>query len=291
MSAVGALLARIVDYAGLFPPASLDMERAVANYQSYLIAEHSWMLGNFVVPANRLGEFAEVFSRVCCNEQEQPWTLSVVCGSTTTGDDLKEIEEFQQGAAFISTVEARAAEVRSARSLLRRMPAGPARYVEFPSERAKRLLPVLASCKARAKLRTGGTSPEAIPKPEAVARFLQSCADSHIPFKATAGMHHAVRGSHHLTYDLSSPIAQTHGFLNFFLGAGLAWLGTGETAVVKTLKEEDPGAFRLEEDSISWHDQSLTAAQVAHFRADLAISFGSCSFAEPIEDLKAMEWL
>ncbi len=291
MSAVEALLARMIDYAGLFPPAALDMERAVGNYQSYLLAEHSWMLGNFIVPASRLGEFGEVFSRVCCDEQQQPWTLSVVCSSAATGDDFKAIEEFQQGAAFVSTVEVKAADIRSARAVLRVMPERPARYVEFPPERARRLLPVLASHKARAKLRTGGVTPEAIPRPEAVARFLRFCAENRVPFKATAGMHHAVRGSHSLTYDVSSPVACTHGFLNFFLAAGQAWLGAHETAVVKTLREEDPAEFHLEEDTINWHNQSLTDIQIARFRADLAISFGSCSFTEPIDDLKAMEWV
>ena len=61
MSAIKALMTGLIDYAGLFPPASLDMETAVRNYRSYLHGEHAWMLGHFVLPANRLREFSDAF--------------------------------------------------------------------------------------------------------------------------------------------------------------------------------------------------------------------------------------
>ncbi len=56
---VRALLSEIVDYAGLFPPSQLSMSEAVSNYATYKNSNHSWMLGRFVVPVNRLDEFAE----------------------------------------------------------------------------------------------------------------------------------------------------------------------------------------------------------------------------------------
>jgi hypothetical protein len=57
--AAGALLRDLIDYAGLFPPASLDMAAAVANYDSYSRSEWNWILGRFIVPVARLGEFEE----------------------------------------------------------------------------------------------------------------------------------------------------------------------------------------------------------------------------------------
>lgn len=291
MSAVGALLTRIVDYAGLFPPASLDMDHAVRNFRTYLGGDHAWMLANFVLPAARLAEFADTFATTCCDEQEQPWTLSVVTSAESAPEDLQAIDDFQQGAAFLSAVEIKVPTVPTARSILKILPRGRAHYVEIAPDRASKFLPLLASAGARAKLRTGGITPEAIPEPEAIAGFLLKCAKARVPFKATAGLHHAVRGLQALTYQLSSPTATTYGFLNVFLAAVLAYHGSNENALLKTLTEQDPKAFRLDEDAIAWHDHHMTADQIERARADFAIGFGSCSVTEPIDDLKGMGWL
>jgi hypothetical protein len=293
MSVVQALLTRIIDYAGLFPPASLEMEPAVRNYQRYLAGDNSWMLGHFIVPAARLREFGEVFQIVCCDEQEYPWTVSVVCAGDSTPVDLKAIEDFPQGAAFISALEIRATNERSTRSVLEALPRGRTRYVEIAPDGASALLPLVTSNGARAKLRTGGLTPDAIPTAEQVARFLTECAEARVAFKATAGLHHPVRSAQALTYQLGSPEATMHGFLNVFLAAALAFHGSTETALLDTLTEEDPSAFQLDddEDAIAWHEHRMTADQIERARTEFAISFGSCSFTEPIDNLKAMEWL
>ena len=53
-----ALLEGVFDYAGLFPPARLDMAETVRNYARYLDDEHAWMLGRFIVPTARLAPLA-----------------------------------------------------------------------------------------------------------------------------------------------------------------------------------------------------------------------------------------
>jgi hypothetical protein len=291
MSAAEALLSRIIDYAGLFPPATLDMETAVRNYQQYLGGDYAWMLSNFVLPASRLTEFGEAFNTICCGEQEQPWTLSVVCSGDNPPADLKAMEDFQEGAAFIAAVEFKPVHLRSAQAILAALPRGRPRYVEMPPDRAGSLLPALAASGARAKLRTGGLAPAAIPSSRTVARFLLECAEAHSAFKATAGLHHAVRGERKLSYDPGSPAAVMHGFLNVFLAAALAYYGSTENGLLETLDETDPTAFQLDDDLITWHDHRMTSDQIERVRADFAIGFGSCSFTEPIDDLKAMEWL
>jgi len=290
MSASEALLTRIVDYAGLFPPAALDMETAVRHYQRSLAGDEAWMLGSFVVPASRLAEFAQAFNRVCCNEQESPWTLSVVCAAERP-EEIRAIEEFQEGALFIASVECKAADARSAQTVLSALPPSRTPYVEFPPQRAAEILPVLDANGARAKLRTGGLTPETIPSPETVVRFLLACAQAGVAFKATAGLHHPVRGLHALTSEAAGPRATMHGFLNIFLAAALAWFGAGEAALMKTLSESSPAAFRLDDDVISWHEHELISDQLEQVRRHFAISFGSCSFAEPVRDLKEMRWL
>jgi hypothetical protein len=290
MGAVEALLGRILEYAGLFPPAGLEMESALRNYQRYAKTDEFWILGGFVLPATRLEEFAAAFERVWGTEQERPWTLKVVCAGETA-EDARAIEEFQQGAAFIGSLEAKAADARAAKEVLERLPAARARYVEFAPERAAEILPVLAEYGARAKIRMGGLTAETIPPVEKVAQFLMVCARERMAWKATAGLHHAVRGVRSLTGEPGSARATMHGFVNLFLAGALAFFGADEGAVVRTLEEEDAAAFRVDDDVIRWHDNTMIADQIEQVRSEFAISFGSCSFTEPVDDLRAMGWL
>jgi hypothetical protein len=82
-----------------------------------------------------------------------------------------------------------------------------------------------------------------------------------------------------------------HGFVNLFLAGALAFFGADERALVKTLSEEDASAFNLDDDVIRWHDNALIVDQLEQVRGEFAIGFGSCSFEEPVEDLKAMGWV
>lgn len=290
MSAAEALLGRIVDYAGLFPPAALEMNAAVRNYQAYLAGDSGWMLGSFIVPAGRLDEFATAFEGVCCGEQENPWTLSIVCAGEAE-EDARRIERFRQGAVFIGSLETRAGDSRAAQEVLVRLPTARARYVEFAPERAAEILPVLGGRGARAKIRMGGVTPETIPSIESVAHFLMACARERIAFKATAGMHHAVRGMRSLTGESAAPRAVMHGFLNLFLAASLAYFGADQRAIVRTLAEEDASAFGLDDEVIRWHDHTLIGDQIERVRSEFAMGFGSCSFTEPVDDMKEMGWI
>lgn len=290
MSAAEALLGRIVDYAGLFPPAALDMKTAVRNYQDFLGSDEGWMLGSFVVSATRLEEFAAAFEQVCCGEKESPWTLSIVCAGDAA-DDARRIAEFRQGAVFIGSLETKAGSPRTAEELLERLPAARTRYVEFPPEIATEILPVLAERGAWAKIRMGGLTPETVPGIGTTAQFLSACMRERVPFKATAGLHHAIRGTRSLDGNPDGPHATMHGFLNVFLAAALAYFGDDQPAIVHTLAEEDPSAFRLDDDVIRWHDHVLISDQIERVRGEFAMSFGSCSFIEPVDDLKEMRWI
>ncbi len=290
MSAAQALLERIVDYAGLFPPAALDMESAVRNYQSYLNGDAAWMLGNFLVPATRLEEFRQAFESICCGEQETPWTLSIVC-TADLANDMRLIESFQEGAVFLAAFETKASDANAAERALSALPASRPRYVEFAPEIAAEILPILAAKGARAKLRTGGVTPDSIPPVDPLAHFLLACGRERVPFKATAGLHFPIRAQHPLTPSPNSPTATMHGFLNVFLAAALAYFGAEERAVAATLSEENPAAFVPDDDVIRWHDNVLTSDQLEHVRRDFAFGFGSCSFDEPVAALRTLGWL
>ena len=290
MSAIRALMAGMIDYAGLFPPAALDMRAVVSNYSEYASGQESWALGRLIMPVGRLSEFTDVFNEVCCDERERAWLLSVI-GSDDPAKNVEQINSFTQGAALVDAIELKATDPATAERVLTGLPDGPIPYVEFPVDKAGEIVPVLARFGALAKIRMGGLTEDSMPDPVTVARFLIACADSQIAFKATAGLHHAIRGEYQLNDDAESPSLTMHGFMNVFLAAALAWLGKEEHSVVATLEEESPMVFRISEDSVRWHGNAVTTSQIGMMRRDFGLAFGSCSFLDPIEELNGLGWL
>jgi hypothetical protein len=144
---------------------------------------------------------------------------------------------------------------------------------------------------AFAKVRTGGLTPDAVPSVDTIAHFLHRAAQCRLPFKATAGLHHPIRSLRQLTYAPDSPRAVMHGFLNVFAAAAFAWHNAARDLLVEVLTEEDPRAFTFDDDELRWRSRRLTAAQVQNARRYFAHSFGSCSFDEPIADLRELGFL
>jgi hypothetical protein len=290
MKALHALLEGLIDYAGLFPPASIDMQAAVGNYSAYRGSDESWMLGRFVVPAQRLTEFSAAFAEACCGEQTSPWLLSVL-STADAEEDFRLIESFSEGAAFLEAIEFKAADVPQVEKHVNEMPSGMVAYVEFPPPRSREFLPILKKLGARAKIRTGGVTEDVLPSAQEIAHFLTACAEVKIPFKATAGLHHPLRSMQKLTYEENSASAVMHGFINVFVAAAVAYQGAPEEEVVAVLNEESPAAFQWEESRLTSGQRTIAAEQLKEVRENFATGFGSCSFAEPIRDLKALGWL
>jgi hypothetical protein len=109
-----------------------------------------------------------------------------------------------------------------------------------------------------------------------------------VPFKATAGLHHPLRSIHRLTYKDDSPSGTMHGFLNVFLAAASVEKGIDAETCAKLLEEQSSEAFRFDTDGIEWRGHRLTRDEIVSTRKMFGISFGSCSFSEPIYDLKAL---
>lgn len=147
------------------------------------------------------------------------------------------------------------------------------------------LLESLARHGLRAKIRTGGIAPDAFPPIADVAKFLRACKEAGVAFKATAGLHHPLRCVKPLTYAVDAPTGTMHGFLNVFLAAALL------DQADEILREEDPHAFAFDDDGASWRGHRVTTDALRAMRRDFATSFGSCSFEEPIADLRALGWL
>lgn len=290
MTAMRALIEGLIDYAGLFPPASLDMRTAVNNYAAYRASDEAWMLGRFIVPAQRLDEFAAAFSEACCDEQSSPWLLSVI----STGDaeeDARYMRLFSEGAVFLDAVEFKVADAAEVEKQLGAMPPGMTAYVEFPPQKTGEFLPALKKAGACAKIRTGGVTADAVPSVRKVADFLAACAKADVPFKATAGLHHPLRSMQKLTYEEQGPTSVMHGFINVFAAATVAYCEISIEEVVEVLDEPSPTAFGWKTHGVEWRDRFLSEEQIIKTREKFAVGFGSCSFSEPVNDLKALGWL
>lgn len=151
--------------------------------------------------------------------------------------------------------------------------------------------PVEQVTDAFVKVRTGGMMPGDIPAPQTIADFLRRAAARRLPFKATAGLHHPVRSLRPLTYAPDSPRAAMHGFLNVFTAAVFAWYGHEHELLLDVVSEGDPRAFEFAPDRLQWRGHSVSTVQIQAARDEFAHSFGSCSFEEPIEDLRELELL
>jgi hypothetical protein len=283
-AALRALLAERIDYAGLFPPAALPMAEAVANFAAYRDSADAWALARFVLPVVRLDEFEGVAAP---QPRGAPWWLSVLA-QPTDADAIHAFNGRMAGRARIDTLESRAATVDDVAALAP-LAALATTYVELPiREDPAPLVAAVAAHGLRAKMRTGGVTAESVPLARDVARFLVACVQHRVMLKATAGLHHPLRGEYPLTYDAHATRATMFGFLNVFLAASFARQGMDAATLTDLLEERDAGAFRVTDDAVAWRGHTLATDTLANDRDRFAVSFGSCSFREPLDDLSAL---
>jgi len=197
--------------------------------------------------------------------------------------------------ASIDTIETKAqtadeiAGIAGALAAWRGAPPNLTTYVELPlCDEAPSLIAQLGVAGLRAKVRTGGVTADAFPSAEALAAFLAACVAAGLPFKATAGLHHAIRATYRLTYAPDSPSAPMYGFLNVFLAAAFLAAGVSLAEATDILTETDSAAFAFVGGGVGWRGRRLTSAALAQTRQSCAVSYGSCSFEEPVAHLEAM---
>ena len=300
-SAKRALLEHLIDDAGLFPPAALPMDRALRAHLRHAESAYAWTGGTFVVPASRIGELADR------RDPSRPLTLSVILDAAmgakgdTVRADLDRVGRAALEGATVASVELRTLAALDAAGLGRAVASVAAHYpgqttgffYEAPYAAGWPVAPgdifaALVDARAAApagvtlgaKLRCGGPAPGATPSSEDVAAFLTAAQTHGIPWKATAGLHHPVRG----IYEGS----MMHGFLNVFVAAVALHAGVLDAArVVDVIAEEDPRAFLVDPMHVGWREVRVDADAVAAARAH-AMSFGSCSFDEPVNGLREL---
>jgi hypothetical protein len=294
--ATAALLRDLIDYAGLFPPASLSMAASVANYAAYSRSEWNWILGRFVVPATRLDEFADAAEALPTAAAETTWRLSALLGPDVVAD-VDRIHTFNSRilrmplTATVESVEVKASNAAEVDRLSKIIPPEMGTFFEVPSSSCAECIAAIEGFGRRAKIRTGGETADKFPTPEEVIEFVRLCAGAKVPFKATAGLHHPLRSVHRLTYQPDSPSAMMHGFLNVFLASAFLKAGMDPKLAVKFLEEQSRDAFHFDSEGISWRERRLNLGEIANTRREFAMSFGSCSFTEPVDDLRSLHLL
>jgi hypothetical protein len=308
------LLSELVDYAGLFPPAKLGMDAAAEAYNRARMGEHEWMLGRFVCPAARLGELSKAAGPMMpgtlgtsgyreMDGAGEPWRVSALIEPDSAGNieaGLDAIDAFNErhagdagGMAEVDMVEIRVGDATQIDVILDQMPEGLFPFLEFPiTTDCRGVIAALSGSMCGAKIRTGGVVGNAFPTPAEVSAFLRACHQADVPFKATAGLHHPLRGSHRLTYEKDSASCVMHGFLNVFVAAALVRThNVGDDVVQQILTESHPEAFKASEQVLGWKNHLCEVGALANVRERFAMSFGSCSFDEPVEDLAKLRWL
>jgi hypothetical protein len=295
MRPLHAALANLVDYAGLFPPAGLDLQTTVANYDRYARSPEHWMLGRLVVPLARTEEVAKTLAG--SPPRERAWTIAALVGPEDRLDNLPAtLDRFHVSArtagVTISAIEATLRGPDAVPDLAAVPVEGLERFVEVPLDATRDAwLEAIAASGCSVKVRTGGVAADRFPSSAALAAMLCACARRNLPLKATAGLHHAVRAAYPLTYEPGSPTGVMHGFVNLIVAALVLHTGAGtEADAERALETRDPRQFAWDETALRWDGHSFSADACVDTRAHLLRSAGSCSFEEPLADLRALGW-
>ncbi len=297
-------MAGLIDYAGYFPPAGLDIKTAVENYIRYLAGEKGWMLGRCIVPATELQRL-DSHPGFCC---------SVIISSALTSEELDQLSRFnvlstsmRQKVMGVEMVETRLPETvdspESCLDFLLHVKSGLLQTglqdVQLFIE-AGRIASAAAVVSAIAtfnnnrsgeevvanvgyKLRCGGLEKRDFPTAEEVAEVIGICRRQDIPIKFTAGMHHPL-----YTYSPGLEVMQ-HGFINIFGAALLCWsCNLSVTQIAACLRDGNAQHFHFAEQYFSWQENIISASEMITLRQNKVIGFGSCSFTEPVAGLRSL---
>jgi hypothetical protein len=257
------------------------MHDAVAEYRAHEEGPERWALGRFVVPLARWSEL-----RSCLTDaptSAAPWPVSLVAAAV----DFDRIENTREESRLVvQAVECKAANGDDVSAAARITSLGVELFVE-PTDLAgfSALAPLIANAGVSAKIRTGGVTVDAFPSPKQVLDFLVACREAGIRFKATAGLHHAVRGEYRLTYEAAPPMGEMFGFLNVAVAAALVWHDRSAAAALAALEERSMDAFVFTDDGLAWRGERLSTAEIDDARSRFFTGFGSCSFHEPMAEI------
>ena len=297
-----ALLAHSIDYAGMFPPCQLELEPALKNQAEYLRMPDAWMLSAFVLPVDQFASAKQLLSEF---DPLHPLRVSALGAKTENAGAFREalartnVAVRSLSAHNVDLVSVTQLEMflprdvdapllNEAGSILGTLPV----FWEAPPDRAEQTIALVAEINSNAdaptfgyKLRTGGVTADAFPTPMQIAQALVTPATHQVPIKFTAGLHHPLRQYR------DEVQTKMQGFLNVLGAAVLAaeykW-DANQTAFM--LEDENADSFSFTDEFFAWRDWKIDTARL-QYRRQFVTSFGSCSFDEPREHLRALQLL
>jgi hypothetical protein len=301
-ASLGALLSHSIDYAGMFPPCSLAIEPALQNQARYVRDPDAWMLNNFVLPVQKFDAAKQLLSQF---DPAHPLRVAALGPRTANADAfLGALEEADTGIRALARYDVDLlsishlemflphdvdlASLKEARSIVGNLPV----FWEAPPERAAQTAALLAEHNSDEdaatfgyKLRTGGVTADAFPTSAQIASALVTPATHQLPIKFTAGLHHPIRQFR------DEVKTKMHGFLNVLGAAVLAAEHRWDAKQAATmLEDENATSFSFGEDFFAWREWKIDIERL-QYRRRFVTSFGSCSFDEPREDLRALGFL
>jgi hypothetical protein len=265
-NAVPPLLTTLVDDAAVFPPGSLPLPDAVPAHLGHRAGPWAAMIGPLLVPADDL---AEIGAAVDVGIVGPPGAVERALETVPGHLAVRQVES-----PVAKRGEDPAPGIDQLAGLLRKKSDEQwSWYFEVPlAWGLMRALDQLAQLRAEglpaaAKFRTGGLAAELFPTPVELATVICACRDRELPFKLTAGLHHAVRHT-----DPDTGLVH-HGFLTV-LAATLAAAGGGGPADLAGILAGTDG-----------HPLATTIRAALDEPRPLWVGFGSCSVDEPVTDL------
>ena len=274
----------IMDYAGLFPPANLDMASALANYQSHLSGPQGWILDKFLLTWEQLEQCPpdRTLSLCLVINDNHPLELAHYAISKNRPDALDQVHAIE---TRVRPQETPATWVRALEEMAKKMnktlppiflePSAPDPSLEFihALSTVKRVVGL--------KFRCGGPALEDVPPPDFMAKTIHACAHHKRPIKFTAGLHHPFSNPENK--------APHYGFINVFTAAILAFSkDLAPDDIQSCLTDSNPENFTFTPTHLTWEEHSISETKIFFFRQTRVRGFGSCSFDIPVADLSAM---
>ncbi|MBK9333668.1 MAG: hypothetical protein IPM96_15010 [Ignavibacteria bacterium] len=317
IKSIGLFTEGIIDYAGLFPPAELDLRTAFSNYMKYLSENNSIILSGFICPVKLLPEL-----EIICNEISEfsfPVRISLILSGGKDEitfkenfiSDLKIRENFIKGKSPF--IRADHFEYKIPESIVmeddKELFLDLFRFISQNSGNGSDSkfnffaeTPLTGDWKRNIKtatdlieehnekyhdtgfkLRTGGVTAAAIPSAEQIAFAVRHCLNRNLQMKFTAGLHHPFR---HFDNGIN---AKMHGFINVFSAGIIAKRhNISDHELIKLIEDENADNFNFTDSGFTWGGYEIENEDIHFARQTFVKSYGSCSFDEPVEDLKKL---
>lgn len=286
-----SLLDGAIDYAGVFPPAKLDLGPALTEYLSIRDSDNAWIMSRFACPTHALSHLNQLLHEAKPENQVPITVIAAPCHDhdawqTRLETDARTMSDFERHSdnyAVIEAYETPLPEVDKIDFYVADLGGftGIEVLLELPWKEGFEdgIAWIAETDNYIAKARLGGATAAAFPSNELVAKWIVECTQLNVPYKFTAGLHHPMPVIDKVTE------GRMHGFLNVLV-ANAVCLQNDLTIdeVVQILANEDADNFNFSSLAMNYKGQILNLEQIEESR-DIFYGWGSCSIEEPLQDL------